>query len=506
MTAASITLSRSSNQARALGEFAIDFMAEKFPPPSASVFERLNLFHLDSVCCAASALALETNAPTVLRNEALSYPVKQKGTGSFCFGSTQEISPEKAILANCAAVREWDANGTNFGFNPKQDATAGEFGHNDFYPVAIAAAQATGMNGFQASLGMLLIDEIRGRLAEVFSLKDYKIDHVLHGAIASTTVYGAMMGADASQIESALGLLVAHYIPYRAIRSGKQLSDSKGASAAISTEMGIISLHRALRGFVGPADIFRNRQAVFCLSQPPIDERESPFDLTLNCGGENFAILDMHFKLGLYEHQSAGAIQAIIDLLKKYPQLLNSGIFPEHIEITIYEPAYSIIGDPAKRDPQTRQTADHSMLFIIAAILEKAYRTQIASWKDLMLLPADYSTEQIQNRTIRSLMEKIDVRHGGPSYDQRYPEGIPTSIRLQHDELGTVDSGLIMYPLGHSKSDFLVTKDILRTKIDSLASQGSDEPQAIMSRCEDLQNASTEEVQSLYSFNLRIPT
>ena len=28
---------------------------------------------------------------------------------------------------------------------------------------------------------------------------------------------------------------VAHYIPFRAIRAGKQLSDSKGASAAIST-------------------------------------------------------------------------------------------------------------------------------------------------------------------------------------------------------------------------------------------------------------------------------
>ena len=213
----------------------------------------------------------------------------------------------------------------------------------------------------------------------------------------------------------------------------------------------------------------------------------------------------MHFKLGLYEHQSAGAIQAIIELLKKYPQLLNSGAFPDHIEITIYEPAYSIICDPAKRDPQTRQTADHSMLFIIAAILEKAYRTQTSSWKDLMLLPEDYSTEQIQNRTIRSLMSKIHVLHGGPSYDQRYPEGIPTSIRLQHNELGTVESGLIMYPLGHSRSDFLVTKDILRVKINSLASRGSNEPQSIMSRCENLQNASTEDVQALYSFNVRPP-
>jgi 2-methylcitrate dehydratase len=48
-----------------------------------------------------------------------------------------------------------------------------------------------------------------------------------------------MMGATAEQIESAIGMVVAHYIPFRAIRAGKQLSDSKGASAAISTEAAI---------------------------------------------------------------------------------------------------------------------------------------------------------------------------------------------------------------------------------------------------------------------------
>lgn len=42
---------------------------------------------------------------------------------------------------------------------------------------------------------MVLIDEIRGRLAEVFSLKTYKIDHVVHGAIASAATYGALLGA-----------------------------------------------------------------------------------------------------------------------------------------------------------------------------------------------------------------------------------------------------------------------------------------------------------------------
>jgi 2-methylcitrate dehydratase len=42
---------------------------------------------------------------------------------------------------------------------------------------------------------MTLLDEIRGRLAEVYSLKSYKIDHVVHGAIASAATYGALMGA-----------------------------------------------------------------------------------------------------------------------------------------------------------------------------------------------------------------------------------------------------------------------------------------------------------------------
>ena len=102
-------------------------------------------------------------------------------------------------------------------------------------------------------------------------------------------------------------------------------------------------------------------------------------------------------------------------------------------------------------------------------------------------------------------MEKIHVRHGGSSYDQKYPEGIPTSIRLQHNELGTVESGLIMYPLGHARSDFLITKDILHAKINYLASQGVKEPQAMMSRCKDLQNASVEDVRTLYSFDMLTP-
>ena len=71
------------------------------------------------------------------------------------FGSTVRVAPEKAVLACSSAVREWDSNGTNFGYNPARGATAGEFGHNDFYPVAVAAAQLAGLNGRQTLVAMV---------------------------------------------------------------------------------------------------------------------------------------------------------------------------------------------------------------------------------------------------------------------------------------------------------------------------------------------------------------
>lgn len=45
----------------------------------------------------------------------------------------------------------------------------------------------------------------------------------------------------------------------------------------------------------------------------------------------------------------------------------------ESIKITAYEPAFSIIGDVAKRNPKTRQSADHSMVYIISTLLRKAF-------------------------------------------------------------------------------------------------------------------------------------
>lgn len=171
--------------------------------PAPEVLERTKLFHTDSVICGLSALALKTNAPTVLTQEALELHSKdflntriQKGY-ALCFGQKKLSHDFKSIAANCSAVREWDSNGTVFGYRHGNPAfQAGEFGHNDYYPVIIAAAfQSKHVDGNRALKAMVLQDEIRCRLAEVFPLKKYKIDHVVHGAIASIVSYGTLIDA-----------------------------------------------------------------------------------------------------------------------------------------------------------------------------------------------------------------------------------------------------------------------------------------------------------------------
>ena len=521
-----VHLPADSNQALGIAEYAIGMVrGEVGDGPGGAVLKRCELFHTDSVFCGLSALALGTNAPTVLRAEALEYEERAEGLGACVFGSGERLKSEKAIAANSAAVREWDSNGTNFGYEPSRGHTAGEFGHNDFYPVVVAACGERGLDGAAAVRAMVCLDEIRGRLAEVFSLKSYKIDHVVHGAIASAAVYGALLGASAEEIESAIGMTVAHYIPWRAIRAGKQLSDSKGASAAISTEAAVLSVKRAMRGFRGPRDIFRNPEAVFRFFEPTTEGSErwtelapSPFDLYLSHSGDDFAVMGMHFKLGLYEHQSAGAIQGLLDLVCQQPRLLDDVSSIEAIEIAAYEPAFGIIGNPAKMDPTTRQSADHSMAYIVATLFRKAMAHKAEhgglpagggahdeAWKALMLSPFDYKEDDsaVFNETTRGIMSRIRFVHGGAEYDAKYPDGIPTSIKVVSGA-GDHDSGLVMYPAGHARNTTADLEGILDHKFRLLGSMAVEDVEGALTRLGGLAEKSAGEIGGLYDIPFRV--
>ena len=413
------------------------------------------------------------------------------------------------MVANCSAVRELDANGTNFGYNPRTGNKRGEFGHNDFYPVALAAAQIAGWDGRRTLLAMLCLDEIRGRLAEVFGLKDHKIDHVLHGAIASAAVYGAMLGATAEQIESAIGLVVAHYVPFRAIRHGEQLSDSKGASAAISAEVAVLSMRRAMRGFVGPADIFRNPQAVFCLFEPPHETGDQPVRSGAGSRRRRFRRDGHALQAGpVRAPVGRGDRRADRRCSTSIRSLLADPAAIERIRITIYEPAFSIIGDPHKRDPRTRQSADHSMVYIMATLLRKAIGIgNIArpSWMRPHACAGGLRRRgSVSSADARANGNGSTSGTAGRSTTPNIPMAFPTLLEIEHRTLGKLSSGLVMYPEGHARNTSgNLAQHLLEHKFQQACRTGrAATSMPCCDRLIKLASKSPAEIRELYSFEI----
>ena len=62
-------------------------------------------------------------------------------------------------------------------------------------------------------------------------------------------------------------------------------------------------------------------------------------------------------------------LQGLLKLLVENSEILHNYSNISEILIKAYEPAFGIIGDSAKRDPQTRQSADHSMVRILSILL-----------------------------------------------------------------------------------------------------------------------------------------
>jgi 2-methylcitrate dehydratase len=200
-----------------------------------------------------------------------------------------------------------------------------------------------------------------------------------------------------------------------------------------------------MAGFLGPRDIFRNPEAIFRIFEGPgqmfqkvgatsantAKKDASPFDLVLARAGSDFTVMGMHFKLGLYEHQSAGALQGMINLIAEARRARRSVRRLHQVDqvVRAYEPAFGIIGDPAKRDPKTRQSADHSMLYLVCTMLRKALEIRTAAPSGEARLegpdapPHDFDPERSTNDLTRSLMSKMTFEHGGAEYDANYPEG-----------------------------------------------------------------------------------
>lgn len=119
-----------------------------------------------------------------------------------------------------------------------------------------------------------------------------------------------------------------------------------------------------------------------------------------------------------------------------------------------------------------------------------------------MLLPDDYSAAAIADPAAAALIARIAIEHGGPGYDALYPAGIPTSVVVEHATLGSLDGGLVEFPLGHARSDPGRTAAVVDLKFDRLVAGAVDDPAALRDRVR-LGGRTAAEVADLYAFPIR---
>ena len=75
----------------------------------------------------------------------------------------------------------------------------------------------------------------------------------------------------------------------------------------------------------------------------------------------------------------------------------------------------------------------------------------------------DYDSAALAHPLTRSLMARVDFRHGGSEYDAKYPDGLPTLLEIEHARL--------------RRADHQVARMVIAVHVDARLRQGVGEEQ-----------------------------
>merc|ERR1719159_1159285 len=126
------------------------------------------------------------------------------------------------------------------------------------------------------------------------------------------------------------------------------------------------------------------------------------------------------------------------------------------------------------------------------------------AWKALMLSPYDYGKDALYDAETRALMQKVTFTHGGPEYDAKYPDGIPTSMDITMKGGKVMSSGLVMYPPGHARNTSADLKAILNHKnsmLGDIVFADKATTAAFVGKLQSLKSLSAAETQTIYEFD-----
>jgi 2-methylcitrate dehydratase len=328
---------------------------------------------IDSLACAVGAHGCEP-AQIGRRLAAGQTPGKYSGR-LLCFGDRLPV--ESAAFINTSMIRNFDFNDRYPGGHPSDCLGA----------LLAMAGGAMDIDGKRFLVSMIVAYEIFARLSDASALSRRGWDQGYAVGIATCAAVCNLLKISPAATAHAVGIAAASNLPLRVTRSG-ELTPWKNAATAYAMRNGVFAALLGAEGMSGPGNAFEGRNGLF-------EKVTGPFELAPfpNCGGAH-PTPRVQLKYWPIETNGQPAVWAALELREKAQihELKQIEVFTS--KFTWFE----IGSEPEKWDPQTRETADHSLPYIFARTLADG-PIRITSFAD----------DAVRDQRLRPLMSKIKV-------------------------------------------------------------------------------------------------
>jgi len=350
----------------------------KYEQLSKDAIYQAKRFLLDSIGCALGgytqhdvAIALD-----VLNEVAAPGPCTVIGSG-------RKLDAVSAALANALMVRCMDYNDIYWKQDPSHPS--------DVFPAAIAAAERAKSDGRELIVGLVLGHEFEMRLCEAAfpGIRERGWHHATLTAFVSPIVAGRMIHLPWEKIQHAIGISASARATFGAVTAGK-LTMMKNTVDPMATQSGMFAALLAEKGYTGPEHVIDGKEGIVHCFGP-----EWKLNLLTDGLGETWRITQCGMKFFPTEALTHAPISAVLDLVK------DNDLKPEQIvkvHIRSLARAADILADPSKYDPHTKETADHSLPYCIAAAIA-----------DRQVTPVQFTMEKINDPLIRAQLRKVEV-------------------------------------------------------------------------------------------------
>lgn len=411
-------------------EVIVDFVRQTTSKTVPSVAMREAVRHfVDGVGCAAGGLAA---APVRIAREMAVHD--RSDLNAMVYGLEEPVALSSAAFANGCANRHLDFNDTYL----KVPA-----GHpNDMVPALFALAEAASRSGKDFLTSTYIAYEVFGGISDVAPVRDRGWDQGLQCSLGVAAGGAFLLGLDANQTANALSIAITPSIPLRVVRTG-ELSQWKGCATAHAAMTAISALRMASRGMTGPPEPFEGVDGLW-------QQATGPFKLVL--GGDSPSALERTLiKHVPSELSSQVPVQIVLSLRDKVriDEVATIHITTHHLG---WHEIGGGQGDGAEKwDPQTRETADHSLPYIVAVALV-----------DGSITPHSFALDRVRDPSLRPLIQKITVAEDPMlTAGLRDRRELGAHITVTHTDGGVVE-GHGLHPLG--SPDNPMSDDDIRAK------------------------------------------